>query len=114
MIFVLRETPLSSCSQVLAFLNTFAPGIGVFTPHKWEGLVGCIWHVRTRAKVTAVDHFLFRGIIGSWVCSGCKVKTPGRKRKGYVETPITSPPRRKIQPHTAEVQGYVQWSNRMC
>lgn len=42
---------------------------------------------------------------GSWVCSGCKVKTPGRKRKGYVETPITSPPRRKIQPHTAEVQG---------
>lgn len=41
---------------------------------------------------------------GIWVCSKCKVKTPGRKRKGLVlETPITSPPRRKIQPHsTAE------------
>lgn len=38
---------------------------------------------------------------GSWVCSGCKVKTPGRKRKGQAETPITSPPRRKIQPHSA-------------
>jgi len=45
-------------------------------------------------------------LIGSWVCSGCKVKTPGRKRKGQVETPITSPPRRKIQPQsTAELQG---------
>ena len=44
--------------------------------------------------------------LGSWVCSGCKVKTPGRRKKGQIETPITSPPRRKIQPQaTAEVQG---------
>lgn len=79
--------------------SDFSHGPGVF---KFPSI-----QLKKQRKVAECTHLLadFKFLLllcdlGSWVCSGCKVKTPGRKRKGQLETPITSPPRRKIQPHS--------------
>ena len=64
---------------------------------KWSPFVKVVYAVLWLADF---KFLLLLWDLGSWVCSGCKVKTPGRKRKGQAETPITSPPRRKIQPHS--------------